>query len=127
MISINSNGSLIQDDMLEFLAADPPSRVNITLYGASPETYGALCGNPDVYFKTVRAIENLQSAGITGRMPRQYTFLPRSTDCRFRQPAICSRRFGPVSMGRFAPIAFHRFRRRRKRCAMIARGLLRKN
>lgn len=64
MISINSNGSLIQDDMLDFLAADPPSRVNITLYGASPETYGALCGNPNAYFKTVRAIENLQSAGI---------------------------------------------------------------
>ncbi len=64
MISINSNGSLIQDDMLDFLAADPPSRVNITLYGASPETYGALCGNPNAYFQTVRAIERLQKAGV---------------------------------------------------------------
>ena len=99
MISINSNGSLIQDDMLDFLAADPPSRVNITLYGVSPETYGALCGNPDAYFKTVRAIENLQSAGILVKLNfsvtpynRQdaqavSTILPRSTDCRFRQPA----------------------------------------
>lgn len=64
MISINSNGSLIQDDMLDFLAADPPSRVNITLYGASPETYGALCGNPDAYYQTIQAIKNLQKAGI---------------------------------------------------------------
>ncbi len=64
MISINSNGSLIQEDVLDFLAADPPSRVNITIYGASPETYGALCGNPDAYFQTVHAIEKLQEAGI---------------------------------------------------------------
>ena len=64
MLSINTNASLLDEKMAEFLANDPPLRVNITLYGASPETYGALCGNRAAWEKTTRAIELLQNAGI---------------------------------------------------------------
>lgn len=64
MLSINSNATLIDEKMVDFLAADPPSRVNITLYGASGETYGALCGDPAAYERAVRAILALQSAGV---------------------------------------------------------------
>lgn len=64
MLSINTNASLLDEKMAEFLANDPPLRVNITLYGASPETYGALCGNSSAWEKTTRAIELLQNAGI---------------------------------------------------------------
>lgn len=64
MLSINTNATLIEDKMVDFLAADPPSRVNITLYGASPETYAALCGDPKAYDRAVRGILALQSAGI---------------------------------------------------------------
>lgn len=64
MVSINSNAVLIDEDMIRFLAADPPSRINITLYGASPETYGALCGDPAAYERVVRAILDLQAAGV---------------------------------------------------------------
>ena len=64
MVSINSNATLITEDMIRFLAADPPSRINITLYGASPETYGALCGDPSAYERVVRAILGLQAAGV---------------------------------------------------------------
>ena len=34
MVSVNSNGSLINDDWIEFLKSEPPIRFNITLYGA---------------------------------------------------------------------------------------------
>lgn len=64
MVSVNSNGTLIDEDAIRFLAADPPSRVNITLYGASPETYGALCGDPSAYERAVRAILGLRAAGV---------------------------------------------------------------
>lgn len=50
--------------MERFLASDPPSRVNITLYGASPETYGALCGDPSAYERAVRTILGLRAAGV---------------------------------------------------------------
>lgn len=64
MVSINTNGTLITDDMIRFLAADPPSRMNITLYGASRDTYGTLCGDPSAYDRAVKAILDLQAAGV---------------------------------------------------------------
>lgn len=64
MVSINSNATLIDDRMVEFLASDPPTRINITLYGASPETYGRLCGDPSAYERVVNAILALQAAGV---------------------------------------------------------------
>lgn len=64
MVSINSNATLMDGSMVDFLAADPPSRVNITLYGASPETYGALCGDPGAYQRAVGGILALKEAGV---------------------------------------------------------------
>ena len=64
MVSINSNATLIDERMVEFFASDPPSRINITLYGASPETYGRLCGDPSAYERVVKAILALQAAGV---------------------------------------------------------------
>lgn len=64
MVSINSNGTLIDEKMIRFLAADPPTRINITLYGASPETYAALCGEPSAYDRAVRAILGLKESGV---------------------------------------------------------------
>lgn len=64
MVSVNTNGTLIDEDMVEFFKKDPPMRVNITLYGASAETYGALCGDPLAYEKVKRAILALKDAGI---------------------------------------------------------------
>ncbi len=64
MVSINSNATLMDSSMVDFLASDPPSRVNITLYGASPETYGTLCGDPGAYERAVQAILALKEAGV---------------------------------------------------------------
>lgn len=64
-VSINSNGTLIDDDMVEFLAANPPARVNMSLYGASRETYDELCGVPEAYDKAIHAVRAMRSAGIT--------------------------------------------------------------
>ena len=63
-VSVNSNATLIDEEMVRFFAADPPSRINITLYGASAETYGALCGDPGAYERVVRAILALKGAGV---------------------------------------------------------------
>ena len=64
LVSINSNATLIDSDTVAFLAANPPTRMNITLYGASPETYGLLCGDPSAYQRTVDAILALKAAGV---------------------------------------------------------------
>lgn len=63
MVSINSNASLVDDEMVEFLKNDPPSRMNITLYGGCNETYERLCGAP-MYSRVTENIIKLNNAGI---------------------------------------------------------------
>lgn len=65
VVSINSNGTLIDDDMVQFFAKNPPARINMTLYGASRETYMALCGVSDAYDRAIYALKAMRNAGIT--------------------------------------------------------------
>lgn len=64
LISINSNGSLIDANAIAHLRERPPTRINITLYGASDETYEALCGAKGVFSKVDQAISGLKEAGV---------------------------------------------------------------
>lgn len=68
LVSINTNGSLIDESAVEWLKELPPARINITLYGASDETYEALCGVKGVFVRVDRAIRLLMDAGITVKL-----------------------------------------------------------
>lgn len=68
LISINSNGTLIDEQVVARLKESPPSRMNITLYGASDETYEKICGVKNGYTRTVRAIRRLKEAGISVKL-----------------------------------------------------------
>ena len=74
LLSINTNGSLLDEKMVDFFRENPPLRVNITLYGASPETYGRLCGDPSVCGRAYRAVLALKEAGI--RVKLNYSATP---------------------------------------------------
>ena len=65
LISINTNGTLIDDETIEWLKEAAPHRVNITLYGTSGETYERICGSYEGYQRAVDAILKLKEAGIT--------------------------------------------------------------
>lgn len=63
MISINTNGSLLTDELFELFQRYPPTKINVSLYGADDETYRNLCGNPS--FDAVRKnILRLKAAGF---------------------------------------------------------------
>ena len=64
LVTVNTNGSLIDKDTVEWLKKLPPVRLNITLYGASDETYGRLCRSPQGFTKTAAAVDMLRAAGI---------------------------------------------------------------
>ena len=68
VISINSNGTLINEETVEWLKETPPSRINMTLYGASDETYARLCGNHHGFTQATNAIRLLKDAGITVKL-----------------------------------------------------------
>ena len=63
MISINSNGSMLQGKILERFLEDPPFRFNISLYGGSNDTYKNMCGLP-VYDRVKENIRALKKAGV---------------------------------------------------------------
>ena len=64
LVSINTNGSLIDSEAVARFLRRPPQKLNITLYGANDETYRSLCGIGGVFTKVDRGISELHQAGI---------------------------------------------------------------
>lgn len=72
LISINTNASLIDDEMYEFFVKHPPLRMNISLYGGSNEAYRELCGLPAC--ETVKKnICRIHEAGISVKINSSIT------------------------------------------------------
>ncbi len=63
-ITIYSNASLITPEKARWLGKIPPTKVSITVYGASPETYEKVTGCYDGYMKTMRALDALRAENI---------------------------------------------------------------
>lgn len=64
ILTLNTNGTLIDNEMVRILQTHKPRRINVTLYGSSRETYGRLCHNPQGYTLCVEALKRLKKAGI---------------------------------------------------------------
>ena len=65
--SMNSNGRLLEGDLLELFRRKPPHRLNITLYAVDDEGYRKQCGVP-AYDRVVRNIKTLREAGVFVRV-----------------------------------------------------------
>lgn len=65
ILTINTNATMIDEETVAWLKKTPPKCVSISLYGASNETYKALCGRDGMFDRVDRAITLLQQAGIT--------------------------------------------------------------
>lgn len=63
VISINSNGSMLQGEILQKFLEDPPARFNISLYGGSNDTYRNMCGIP-AYDRVRENIRTLRQVGV---------------------------------------------------------------
>lgn len=60
IITVNTNGSLITDEVAQRFAKMQPKKINITLYGASNESYARLCGAEDGFDRVMKAVEILE-------------------------------------------------------------------
>ena len=67
LVSINSNGSMLTGSIMEQLLANPPFRMNISLYGGCDETYQNMCGQR-AYSAVVENIRALKEAGVDVRL-----------------------------------------------------------
>ena len=64
ILTINTNGTLIDEELAEFFGKYKPRRVNTTLYGTDEETYAELCHYPGGYERTLRGIRLLRERGV---------------------------------------------------------------
>ena len=68
VITVNTNGTLIDEKWAAFFGENKPRRINITLYGNDEKTYRDLCHYPGGFEKTVRAIKLLKDHGVKVKM-----------------------------------------------------------
>lgn len=66
LVSINSNGSMLDGEIRERLLDDPPLRINVSIYGTGNETYEKMCGVP-AFDKVIDNIKALKKGGIDVR------------------------------------------------------------
>ena len=78
LVSVNTNATLLNEDKIRLFTEYPPQKINITLYGSSPETYGKLCGNASAYQKVTDSIRRLKEAGIIVKL--NYSITPDNVD-----------------------------------------------
>jgi radical SAM protein with 4Fe4S-binding SPASM domain len=59
ILTLFTNGTLITEDLADFLAERPPFNVEVTMYGAGEETYRRVTGVAGAYERCMRGIELL--------------------------------------------------------------------
>lgn len=64
MLTLNTNGTRITEGTVRCLEEHPPEKINVTLYGASGETYRRVCGSAGGYEAAIRGIALLREAGL---------------------------------------------------------------
>ena len=64
LLSVNTNASLLSEEIFDLFREHPPLRVNASLYGMSEEVYQNLCGNGAAFHNVIRNLERLHAMGI---------------------------------------------------------------
>ncbi len=64
ILTVNTNGTLLDEDWADFFGKYKPRRINITLYGANENAYRDLCHYPGGFEKTVQGIQLLKERGV---------------------------------------------------------------
>lgn len=68
IITLNTNGTCITENIAIMFSEYPPRRVNVTLYGAGSDTYRKLCGRESGFEQCMNGIRLLHRYGIDTKM-----------------------------------------------------------
>lgn len=61
VLTLYTNATIVTDKILKILERYPPHKIGVTMYGASNDTYGKLCGCEDGYDRFVDGVRRLSS------------------------------------------------------------------
>lgn len=78
LVSVNTNATLLTDEILDTLTAQKPLRVNVSLYGMSDESYQSLCGQSGMFSRATENILRMKRRGIPMRL--NYTVTEHNID-----------------------------------------------
>lgn len=68
ILTINTNGTLLDEAWADFFSKHKPRRINITLYGTDSAAYKRLCHYEDGFEKTIHAITLLRERNIDAKI-----------------------------------------------------------
>lgn len=68
ILQINTNGTLINEEIADLFAAWGCRRLNITLYGKDDDTYARLCGNPRGFTQVMSGCRLLKERNVSFRL-----------------------------------------------------------
>ena len=64
ILTVNTNGTLIDEEWADFFAKNLPRRINITLYGSDANVYNNLCHYPEGFEKVLQGLKLLKDRDI---------------------------------------------------------------
>ena len=73
VLTINTNGTLLDEDWADFFAAHKPRRINITLYGADGNAYRDLCGYQPGFDRAIQAVKLLKQRQLDVKLATSVT------------------------------------------------------
>jgi radical SAM protein with 4Fe4S-binding SPASM domain len=85
LITLFTNGTLINEKIADYLVEWPPFAIEITLYGRTKETYEALTQIPGSYEKCMRGIELLRERGLPLKLKTVATSINKHEVAAMRQ------------------------------------------
>ena len=86
ILTINTNGTMINEELARFLGENKPRRVNITLYGASDKAYEDLCHFPGGFQKTMEGIRFLRDYRVDVKIGGSLTKANQQNDIVYVTP-----------------------------------------
>ena len=85
LISLFTNGTILTEQIADYLAEWPPFAIEITLYGRTRETYEALTGIPGSYDRCLRGIQLLKQRGLPLKLKTVATSINKHEVTAMRQ------------------------------------------
>lgn len=92
LITLFTNGTLINEKIADYLVQWPPFAIEITLYGRTRETYEALTAIPGSYDRCLRGIQLLKERGLPLKLKTVATSINK-------HEVIAMRRFAEEELG----------------------------
>lgn len=65
VVTLNTNGTTVTEEVAARLAKTPPNRVLVSLYGASEDVYEKVTGSANAYHLARKGVERLLEAGLS--------------------------------------------------------------